>query len=310
MGRQTRAYRRKVGPHLRDARVAELAAGQHGVVSLEQLHESGLSEDAVRWRVGAGRLHRLHRGVYAVGHRALSRAGRDLAAVLACGSAALLSHRSAAASWRLLRWGRPIEVSTLRSGGPRRGITVHRTRRLDLADRATIDAIPVTSLARTLVDLAEVLSEQHLANAVHEAEVQRLFDLGAVREAQARVPGRAGRYRLDRVLAAYAPRPFTRSEAEKRFLGVCAAAGLPKPRSAVSIGGHEVDFLWPDRRVAVEVDGAAVHLTQRAFHEDRSRDRELAVLGYQTLRVTWRDLLEPDALGRQLRGIVTDPPRR
>ncbi len=189
-------------------------------------------------------------------------------------------------------------------------MTVHRTRRLDLADRATADAIPVTSVARTLVDLAEVLAERHLANAVHEAEVQRLFDLGAVKEAQARVPGRAGRHRLDRVLAAYAPRPFIRSEAENRFLEACAAAGLPRPRSAVSIGGREVDFLWPDRRVAVEVDGAAVHLTQRAFHEDRSRDRELAVLGYQTLRVTWRDLLEPDALGRQLRAVLADTSRR
>ena len=115
---------------------------------------------------------------------------------------------------------------------------------------------------------------------------------------------------MDRVLAAYTPRPFTRNGAERRFLEVCAAAGLPKPRSAVSIGGHEVDFLWPDRRVAVEVDGAAVHHTRRAFHEDRRRDRELAVLGFQTLRVTWRDLREAEALERQLRAVLGDPARR
>jgi very-short-patch-repair endonuclease len=158
-------------------------------------------------------------------------------------------------------------------------------------DRAVVDAIPVTSPARTLVDLAEVLSERRLADAVHEAEVQRVFDLTEIDRVLGRLAGRCGRHKLRRVIAAYdGGPPFTRNDAEKLFLSVCKDHAIPTPQSNVSVGGHEVDFYWPDARLVVETDGAATHLTRKAFHEDRRRDRALAALGIQVLRVTWRDL--------------------
>ena len=219
-------------------------------------------------------------------------------------------HRSAAALRGLLRWAGAIEVSTPRSGGPRRGITVHTTRRLEPADRAIVDSIPVTSVARTLVDLAEVRSEPHLANAVHEAEVQRLFDLGAVREAQARVSGRASRHCLDRVLADYAPRPFTRSGAESAFSHVCATAGLPSPgrpsRSAATRStscGPTAGGRRGRRR------GGASHATGPSTR----------TAGATASWPSWVpdpagrrgvDLREPDPLGRQLRSVLGDPTRR
>jgi very-short-patch-repair endonuclease len=136
-----------------------------------------------------------------------------------------------------------------------------------------------------------VLTEKGLADAVHEAEVLRLFDLRKVKEAQERVPGRKGRQRLSRVLAAYGVGPaFTRSEAERRFLELCDSHSLPHPRTNELLHGYEVDFHWPDKDLVVEVDGAAAHHTKRAFEEDRRRDRALAKQGIQVLRVTWSDL--------------------
>ena len=154
-----------------------------------------------------------------------------------------------------------------------------------------MDRIPVTSPARTLVDLAEVLSERRLADAVHEAEVQRVFDLGEIERVLNGVAGRRGRHKLRRVIAEYdGGPPVTRSDAERVFLRLCADHAIPTPQSNVSIGGYEVDFYWHDARIVVEVDGGATHFTRKAFHEDRRRDRALAALGIQVLRVTWRDL--------------------
>jgi very-short-patch-repair endonuclease len=262
-------------------------------VSIDQLNAAGLTHREITTRVRTGRLHRLYRGVYAVGHVALTPRSRELAAVLACGPDALLSHRSAAALWGLLRSvPRRIEVTAPRSRGSRAGFVVHSSRRLHPDDRELVDAIPVTSVARTLVDLAEVLAEPRLADAVHEAEVKRLFDLRALEAALARLPGRAGGPRLRRVLAAYERRPFTRSEAERRLLALCRNQGVPRPRVNNLVEGYELDFYWPEARLAVEVDGAAVHDTRRAFREDRRRDRALATKGIQVLRVPPGDLGE------------------
>ena len=153
------------------------------------------------------------------------------------------------------------------------------------------------------MDLADVLNERRLADAIHQAEVLRIFDLAAITEALARVPGRSGRHRLSQVIANYHPDPpLLRNEAEKRFLDLVEAHGLPTPHANVPLGGFELDFYWADARLAVEVDGGAVHHTKRAFHEDRRRDRELAALhGIQSLRVTWRDLDRPAHLAGQLR---------
>jgi len=182
---------------------------------------------------------------------------------------------------------------------------VHRTRRLHAEDRALVDGMPVTSVARTLVDLAEALATRPLSRAVHQAEISQLFDLRGVTRALERVPGRAGRHQLRRVLAGYEPEGFTRSEAERRFLQLCRRHGLPPPRTNTWLEGHEVDFLWEDARLVVEVDGAAFHDTRRAFHADRRRDRALAALGFQIVRITWRDLEKQERqVAGELRAIL------
>jgi hypothetical protein len=231
--------------------VAALAARQHGVVSHWQLVDLGLTNRAVQGRVRAEHLHGLHRGVYAVGHPGLTPRGRELAAVFARGPAALLSHRSAARLWELLRSASArIEVTAPRTREPRSGLTVHTSRVLAAEDRCVIDAIPVTSLARTIVDLAEVLTDPRLARAVHEAEVRKLFDLAAVERALERVPGRRGRPRLLRVLAAYRPEDHElASKAERRFGAICREHGPPQPRR-IQIAGYEADFYWPEARLA------------------------------------------------------------
>jgi very-short-patch-repair endonuclease/predicted transcriptional regulator of viral defense system len=286
--------------------VAALAGRQHGVVGLRQLLALGLSKNAISRRVATGGLHRLHRGVYAAGHIALTPRSRHLAAVLACGQGALLSHRSAAWLWGVLRFSSKIEVTAVRPKVDRDGVTVHRSRRIHAADRAVVDAIPVTSVARTLVDLADVLSEARLADAVHEAEVLRLFDLRALEETLARVGGRRGRHRLRRILADWVDDPtFTRSEAERLLLDLIRTYGLPTPQVNVWVAGYEVDFFWPEANLVVELDGAATHHTRRAFHRDRERDRDLASHGIQVVRVTSRDLkADGPALARQLAAIL------
>ena len=290
--------------HLAES-LERLAARQHGVASWPQLLALGLSKDAICRRVDAGHLHRLHRGVYAVGHTALTRRGRELSAVLACGRGAALSHQSAGLAWGLLgRWSGKVHVTCTRTRPPGPGILVHRSP-LHEHDRVVLDGVPVTTVGRTLVDLAEVLSEPRLADAVNEAEVRRRFDLAEVQAAQARAPSRRGRRKLGRVLERYRPQPFTRSEAERLLLALCRRHGLPRPTVNTWLGEQEVDFAWPGHRLAVEVDGGGVHLTRRAFHEDRRRDRRLAVKGIQVLRVTWDDLRDDGpGLAAQLRAVL------
>ena len=215
-----------------------------------------------------------------------------MAAVLACGRGALLSHRAAGALQALLPSSPQFDV-TVPGGGSRSraGIVVHRSRCLHEEDRDEMRGIPVTSVARTVVDLAEVLDEERLAKAVKEAEIQRTFDLVAIERVLARVAGRTGRHRLAQVLAAYRPDPhFTRSGAERRFLELCQRNGLPTPRMNTWVGGHEVDAYWADVDVVVELDGVEAHGTREAFHQDRKRDRAMAAQGIRVVRVTWLDL--------------------
>lgn len=274
------------------------------MVSVAQLAALGVTKDVVgRWVVSE-RLYRLHRGVYAVGHQALTRNARFLAAVYACGPGALLSHRCAGAVEGLIASSPTlVDVTTPRGRKPRAGIALHCSRSIHEDDRTILDGIPVTSIARTLVDLADVLSEQRLAKALHRAEVLRVFDLTKVEEALARVPGRKGRHRLRRVLAAYQPEPhFLRSKAERKLKQLCERHHLPQPQFNVNLAGYELDVYWPEARLALEFDGAETHLTRHAFHEDRRRDRALATEGIQVARVTWPDL--DGNLMRQVREIL------
>jgi hypothetical protein len=284
--------------------VQALAGRQHGIVKRKQVREAGLSREGVRRRVKAGWLVPLHDGVYAVGHMALTDKSHLAAAVYACGEDALASHRAGGKLWGILRGSQPIEVTGPRSREIAKGFTLHRSRCIHDEDRALIDNIPVTSLARTLVDLADVLPERQLANAVHEAEVKRLFDLRQVERVLERLPGRKGRHRLRRVLSAYKDvQPFTRSRAERLVLRMCEEYGLPMPSTNTWIGAHEVDFHWPEAGLVLEFDGGAVHRTTKAFYEDRKRDRALAAQGIHVVRATDRD--EPATLAAELHAILS-----
>lgn len=301
---ESRAYGDRGRPHSPDAALAALAGRQHGVVSTLQLRELGLTKHAVRRRVESKHLQRLYQGVYAVGHTALTADSRRLAAVLACGPEALLSHRAAGSAIGLLPSSPRFDVTVPHGRKAREGILIHRSRLIHPEDRDTVRGIPVTSVARTLVDLADVLSEERLAEAVHEAEVQRKFDLRAIERTLARLPGRIGRHRLRRVLVAYMPDPhFTRSAAERRFLRLCERHDLPTPAANVWVAGCEIDAYWPDVRLAVEIDGGQVHHTKRAFHEDRARDRRLAAKGIRVVRITWPDFDDAGRLAAELLAI-------
>jgi very-short-patch-repair endonuclease len=285
--------------------VQRLASDQHGVVAQSQLVALGLTPQAIYRRRQRGSLIALYRGVYAVGHVALTARSRELAAVFACGSGAMLSHRSAAALWGLRRTSSArIEVTAPRGRKPRDGVVVHRSRALEEEDLALVEAVPTTSVARTLVDLADVLRPSSLEKAVNESELLGLFDLRAVERALERVSFRRGRGRLAGVLQTYRSEPhFTRSAGERRLLRVCREHGLPCPEANVWVAGHEIDLYWPDARLVVEFDGRAVHGTTRAFHDDRRRDRALAARGIQVTRVTERDLDDEPALAGELRQI-------
>ena len=294
-----------------DRAIATLAERQHGVVSREQLRALGVQRGAVERRLDAGRLHPVHRGVYAVGHRRLTLRGRLWGAVLGCGGldAAALSHRSAAAVLDLMPTpAGPVDVVTLRSSESRPGIRVHRTATLDpLVDVVRLaDGLPVTSVARTLTDLAGVLTPHTLERVCHRAQVLRVLDATAVR-----VSGIRGARALRAALAtleAHDPQ-ITRRELEERFPALVTRAGLSRPLVNARVAGHEVDFLWPDHRLVVETDGAATHLTATAFEHDRRRDAELLLAGYRVVRFTWRQVTErADTVARTLSALLATVP--
>lgn len=283
----------------RDAAIAELAGRQHGVVSLRQLQLAGLTTSGVRKRVKAGRLHRIHRGVYAVGHKRLTGRGRSMAAVLAYGPKAVLSHRSAAGLWGLRADSRArTDVSLpLQSARSRPGIVAHATPTLRPEDVTTRDGIPTTTVARTLLDLADVVPRRQLERAVEQAEMLRLFDLRAVDDALAHANGRRGAAVLSAALADLDDEPgLTVNEMEDRFLELCRAGGLPEPEVnqwlAVDDGPLvKADFLWRRQRLIVETDGWGSHGTRQGFERDRLRDQRVQVAGWRVLRFSRRQVL-------------------
>jgi very-short-patch-repair endonuclease len=290
-----------------DLGVAAVAARQHGVVAQRQLAELGLGKEAIQHRIAVGRLHPLHRGVYALGHLAVSGEGRWMAAVLACGPGAVLSHRSAGALWQLRPTARgDIDVSGPRTAHSRPGITLHRIRGLHPEDRSDRRGIPVTTVARTLLDLAEVLRPRELQTAFEEAERLRLFDLGAVEDIWSRSRGRRGLRPLRALVAEHrGPPPATRSELERRFIDLILKARLPPPEVNTIVEGLEVDALWRDQRLVVELDGHAYHHGRASFERDRIRDATLQLAGYRVLRVTHARLeREPKAITEAVRSLL------
>ncbi len=278
-----------------DAPIAALADRQHGVVASRQLVALGYGRRAIEHRIAAGRLHPIHRAVYAVGRRLLSREGHWMAAVLACGPGALISHRTAAALWDLRPTAQTkIDVTFSGSGrASRDNLRVHSTARLHAEDIATVDRIPVTSISRTLLDLAAVLDADRLTRVIEQAVRLRLFDLRALDRAMTRTPRRRGVRLLRAVLADYREPAPTRSELERRFLQLVREGALPTPRVNTQVAGLEVDFFWPEWRLVVELDGRGYHVSPRAFERDRVRDAILQRAGCRVLRVTHKRLGEP-----------------
>ena len=278
-----------------DHLVAGVANIQGGVVSREQLVALGLSADMVDRRVGAGRLHPLHRGVYAVGHRVVGKEGRWHAAVLAAGDGAVLSHASAAAAWELrIEGGGNVHV-TVGPGGRavRNGLRLHRTACLGADEITTRSGIPITTPARTVLDLAASLNGRPLEAVLDRAERLRLLDFAELHELLTRYPARPGTPSLRAVLSRYtAGTVVTRSELEERFLALCDRHRIPRPEVNTVIEGKEVDFFWPDCGLIVEVDGYAWHRSPSAMNDDRERDVTLVLAGYRVLRFTWAQVTE------------------
>jgi very-short-patch-repair endonuclease len=275
--------------------VARRAAEQLGVLSLDDLRACGLARDAVSVRVRNGRLHRIHRGVYAVGHANISLEGRFLAAVKACGPGAVLSHFSAAALWGLLDWDdRHPEVTVF--GMATRvhpGLRVHRTRRLDRQDVGRHEGIPVTSPARTLLDLASALPDRALRRAVRQAQSLHRVNLIQLAEVLTRLGARRGVRKLAKIVATD-PAP-TRSELEDVVLDLILRGGLAHPRvnAPLVLGGRRVvpDFRWPEQHLIVEADGAAWHESKLAREDDAERQALCEAHGERVLRVTWHQAI-------------------
>jgi very-short-patch-repair endonuclease len=270
-----------------------LAELQHGVVGQRQLEALGFTRRAIERRLDSWRLRMVHGGVYAVGHSKLSRHGRWMAAVLAYGNDALLSHRSAAALWGFARpRAHAIDVTATvgRQGVLRRkGIWIHRCR-LHPEDRTARDGIPVTTVARTLFDLAEVVDFRRLEWTWEEADRLGLLELRAVERVCERGYGRRALRPIRRLLAEARAPAAVRSPLEEVFAAFCREHRLPPPATNVLVLGHEVDVLWPAQRLIVELDGFAYHRHRAAFERDRARDATLQAAGYRVIRLTHRRL--------------------
>src|SRR3954452_8608054 len=273
-----------------ERRIAAVAERQYGVVARAQLVELGLGLKAIEHRLSVRRLHPVHRGVYAVGQRRLPRESRWMAAVLALGPGTVLSHRAGAAHWEIAPWNGVPEVTTARKAPSRDGIGVHRTC-LPPDEITAHRGIPITTVPRTLFDLAAQVPERLLERAINEAEVRRLWDELSLDSLLKRYPRHPG----NRVVRAAlrkrrAGATVTRSELEERFLTLLDEAGLPRREMNVLVEGFEVDVLWRAQRVVVELDGRSTHGTAAAFERDRGRDRALQVATWRTIRITARQM--------------------
>lgn len=290
----------------RERRLADLATRQHGVVARRQLVAHGLGRGAIDARVRAGRLHPLHRGVYAYGHERLGERGFWMAAVLAYGDGALLSHHSAAALWGLLRPRSPIDVTCLHGRPGRKGIHLHRSPVGD-DERGVQAGIPLTSLPRTLLDLAEVIDEQRLKRAFEEADRLRLLRMSEMERVCARAGRRKGLVAIRRLIADSQEPVKARSPLEDRFAEFYREhlADLPAPLTNISILDHEVDAYWPGHRLAVEMDSWEFHSHRAAFESDRARDAKMQAAGYRVIRLTHRQLeTEAPRITTQLRKML------
>lgn len=273
-------------PEGRHQALVDLADRQHGVVSAKQLVSLGYDRNAIARDARGGRLQWIHRGVYAVGRRRLDWSGRCLAAVLAS-APAFASHASAGWIWGLLRYAPEwIDLTAPARRHPKAAIRLHHAR-LASHDCTEREGIPVTSLARTLLDLAAVLSADRLDRLLERAEELQLLDLTAIEELLGRVGHHPGATKLRRALEIYRDDPTViRSRLERRFLALVRQAGLPRPAMNFATAGYELDAYWEKERFAVELDVYETHGTRAAFERDRVRQEELKLVGIEMIRLT------------------------
>ena len=302
--RMVREERAGTATRHRERALAALANEQDGVVSRVQLQALGLTRTAVTHRLAQSRLHRVHLGVYAVGHARLSTSGRRWAAVLACGKGSVASHGTAAAAWDLrAEPGLVRHVTVLPGNGSRSraGIRVHRTR-LTASDVTQREGLPVTTVARSLVDLGDVARAEQVRRAFIRAEQLRLLDVEEIDAALLRAGRRRGPAILRGLLRAYDPRwQATRSGLEVLMLDTVREYGLPQPEVNSWIAGRwEADLLWAGERLIVEVDGGGVHGPLSARGRDVVRDAALRRLGYRVMHVAEAELASPSAVARRV----------
>lgn len=275
-----------------EEQIEALATRQHGVVTRAQMLELRLSGSAVGRRLKSGRLRPLHLGVYRLAPLGSERT-TEMAAVLAGGPKAVLSHTNALHVWGLLRIDppRPVHVTVGGGGRSRRpGIVFHRTSALAQDERSQVDRIPVTSPARTIVDAAAILGTRAIEQAIGAAEREGLLSERELSTLPDRYAHRPGLPVLRALLGKRTEREFTRSEAERRFLELIRAGGLPNPHTNVSVGPYELDLLWPQEGVAVEIDSWAYHSSRSHFEGDRRKDNWLRARGIEVIRVSWRHI--------------------
>jgi len=270
-----------------DQRIRALADRDHGIVDVRGLYAIGATQRQIGRRLMSGRLIPLHRGVYALGHRRLRPEGWWLAAVRAIGPGAVLGHVHAAALWDLRPMPRGRVDVTVPSKGRRQrtGIRVHATLDLPIDHVTVVDRIPVTTVSRTLADLAGTVQQSQLARAVEAAEALQLLDVPSVRAASA---GRPGAQALRRLLEE--DPPHTRSDLEAAFSALCDRHDIPRPAMNTQFHGYEVDCVWRDHDLVVELDSYRFHSSRAAFERDKERDAELHSLGVATLRFTYRQV--------------------
>lgn len=283
-----------------DALLQALAAGQHGVVARRQLLGAGISRRRIDYYLKKGWLAPLHLGIYQAGPVAAPRQ-REMAALLACGEGTALSHRSAAALWELLPHpgpAFPVAVSAMRNlRGRRSGIRIHRVSSLGADEVSSLDSLRLTNPARTLLDLASVLTARDLERALARADREHLLDRGQLEQLLLRYSRRPGGAVLRTLLTSQDGPVLTRSEAEERFLALIREGGLHPPEMNVLVQGFEVDAFWRAERLVVEIDGYAFHSARAAFERDRLRDGVLAAAGLRVVRITWHQLArEPTTL--------------
>jgi hypothetical protein len=292
-----RPQKRKVAEVL-----AELAARSHGVVGREELRAAGITAAQVKGRVRAGSLLPLHRGVYGVGYRAASLEARYLAAVKAVGDEALLAGRAAGRLLGLLRGSPPPEVITKGQRRPT-GVVIHRAAGIRPTDATRWLGVPVTTVQRTIVDLAAVLEEDQLARAFHEADVRHHTTPDQVEAVLGRRHNWPGARKLRRVI--WGAAPVSLSRLESRFLECLRATGLPLPETNRRIDGRYVDCRWPRQRLTVELDSYRYHRSRHAFEQDREREREARARGDEFRHYTWRDADErPEPMLEDLRKLL------